>query len=517
MKKKIFAFLTLAVFALPAMAERIHTVRAGETLSSIARQELGAQARWKEIAALNGLTEPYRLRAGAELKLPGADSRPPVAVEAPAPAAPPARVHDDKLLPLILATGHDIPAETALPRGSIVIHSVHEAERLAKERLAEFRALALEVQAARAQLASAGLAGWHNPEVEGEVGRRDAPTQGGPGRERSTDWGVGVRQEFEIAGQAPMRRSVAQLDLERTIAASEARERDLLTSVHSGYIEALDGIHELILARQYERILKWLHGAAQERFEYGEISGVEARLAQVEAARATADRLNAERNAAGSLGRLAARIGLEAGTPLHLHDDHPMPQDFPDATPERALRERRDLRVLRLDAKLGESRSRLALAEGRPNVTVGAAYEREEESTDIYKVKFGIPLPLFNPRRGDADRARFEGRAADERVKALEIAIAQEVSVAKNELEILEARVRVLHDTSLAKSEENLSLVAEAFQEGTLGLTDVIVYFTEAQNARRAAHEALIDWGKAVVELERAVGAPLSIEEKELH
>jgi outer membrane protein TolC len=298
---------------------------------------------------------------------------------------------------------------------------------------------------------------------------------------------------------------------------SEQRERELLTEVHAAYLEALDGLHELVLARQYERLLKWLHEAAQARYAYGEISGVEVRLAQVEAARATADRLNAERNAVGALGRLATRIGLPEGATLYVHDDHPMPQPFPGATPERALAERRDLRVLRLDAALGEPRARLAIAEGRPNVTVGAAYEREEETTDIYILKFGFPLPLFNPNRGEADRVRFEARAATERVKALETAIAREVSGAKNELEILAERVRVLHDTSLARSEENLSLVAEAFQEGVLGLTDVIVYFTEAQNARRAAHESLIDWGRAVLELERAVGAPLVIEEKELH
>ncbi len=63
-------------------SERFHEVLAKETLSSIARDELGSAARWKELAAWNGIDDPSALKSGVKLRL-----APPVAA-APAEATP---------------------------------------------------------------------------------------------------------------------------------------------------------------------------------------------------------------------------------------------------------------------------------------------------------------------------------------------------------------------------------------------------------------------------------------------
>lgn len=49
---------------------RSHAVLAGESLWSIAQAELGDGKRWREIAALNGLRSPYKIRVGMRLLLP---------------------------------------------------------------------------------------------------------------------------------------------------------------------------------------------------------------------------------------------------------------------------------------------------------------------------------------------------------------------------------------------------------------------------------------------------------------
>jgi murein DD-endopeptidase MepM/ murein hydrolase activator NlpD len=73
-----FGFLLAAVissFFLPELhaQERVHTVRKGETLYSIARS-LGIKA--DDLIKYNGITDPSRLMAGQTLKIPGANSPP---------------------------------------------------------------------------------------------------------------------------------------------------------------------------------------------------------------------------------------------------------------------------------------------------------------------------------------------------------------------------------------------------------------------------------------------------------
>ena len=54
----------------PPPQERTVTVKSGETLSDIARRELGTANRAGEIADMNGIEDPTKLKAGQTLKLP---------------------------------------------------------------------------------------------------------------------------------------------------------------------------------------------------------------------------------------------------------------------------------------------------------------------------------------------------------------------------------------------------------------------------------------------------------------
>ncbi len=53
-----------------AIAPTIHVVVAGESLWSIAADELGDGARWRELAERNGISDPRRLAVGQEIEIP---------------------------------------------------------------------------------------------------------------------------------------------------------------------------------------------------------------------------------------------------------------------------------------------------------------------------------------------------------------------------------------------------------------------------------------------------------------
>lgn len=50
--------------------DKVHVVKAGETLSRIAADELGNANRWKEIASLNNIRDPRAIKPGQRLRLP---------------------------------------------------------------------------------------------------------------------------------------------------------------------------------------------------------------------------------------------------------------------------------------------------------------------------------------------------------------------------------------------------------------------------------------------------------------
>ena len=53
------------------MSEIIYTAQAGDSLTKIARDQLGDIERWREIAYLNGKQWPYIIQIGEIIKLPG--------------------------------------------------------------------------------------------------------------------------------------------------------------------------------------------------------------------------------------------------------------------------------------------------------------------------------------------------------------------------------------------------------------------------------------------------------------
>ena len=54
----------------PVDFANVHIVSRGDTLWSIAESRLGAGHRWPEIAEVNGIIDPARLRVGFELTIP---------------------------------------------------------------------------------------------------------------------------------------------------------------------------------------------------------------------------------------------------------------------------------------------------------------------------------------------------------------------------------------------------------------------------------------------------------------
>ncbi|HIF39871.1 MAG TPA: LysM domain-containing protein [Planctomycetes bacterium] len=66
------ASVTSAQVSRPSVAQskRTYVVKAGDSLSAISQRTLGTSKRWEELMALNGISDPTKIRIGQVLKLP---------------------------------------------------------------------------------------------------------------------------------------------------------------------------------------------------------------------------------------------------------------------------------------------------------------------------------------------------------------------------------------------------------------------------------------------------------------
>lgn len=85
MKKSLLCCVLVLSMAGTAAAEMTHVVVKGESLSKIARMRLGSEAKWREIAQLNGIGRPYIICPGQFLVL---EETPTPAATASTPSAP---------------------------------------------------------------------------------------------------------------------------------------------------------------------------------------------------------------------------------------------------------------------------------------------------------------------------------------------------------------------------------------------------------------------------------------------
>jgi outer membrane protein TolC len=495
-------------FAIAAAAEDSHVVTRGETLYSIARDKLGAQPRWKEIADLNRLAPPYTLRPGMTLRMPdlAAGSKPGVSPQtialvdtAPDPVSVPAHP--------IEAPAPTLSAPISHPPGALVLRDVDEAVALARAVHPEYRALAAEAKAAEAGIRSARLAGAQNPQIEGEVGRRsNGATDLEPARS-STDFEAAVSREFEVGGQSSARIDVARMEVARQLLDAATKERALVLEIKTAFVRALAALDRHLLLKEAERMRRELESATRARHDAGDASGMELSLAQLEAARSASARTRGDRELRDALAHLSTAMGLGTDSAIFLDAHLFAPSDPPSDIVVSALR-RPELDAALLDEKLLLARSRRALAEGRPNVTLGGGYRREERTNEIYFARISIPLPLTNRNRGESDRLGDEAAAAAAHAETMRRNILVEVDRASAALRLARERFHEL-ETAMEKADENLRLLEDARLEGLVSLSEYVYMQSASFEAREEFVEALAEANLAVVEFERASGLNL--------
>ena len=402
------------------------------------------------------------------------------------------------------------------PRDTLSI-SLPEAHRRALAQNPAFLGERQELGIARAQLTQARVYAF-NPELE-----LQAPGLGEHGV--LGEYEASLTQEIEWAGQKGLRIRGARYGLERAEAAVQDAARRTLAEVSNAYYAVLASEQRLTVARELVELGEQLVGVTRIQVREGEISVMEGNLAEIEAGRARAAVLAAERERTTALFELRRLLGIGPEQAIQLQDaasDMPPPVTLDaDSLVALALARRPDLAAWSQVVEQRETLTQLARREAIPNVRVGVFVEREETSvlasgvsgdpsvrgrleSPRLGVGVSVPLPLFQRNQGAIEEQTALAEQARLTRQAAELTIRTEVRDAYQAYVAASEEHRVFEEDVLQPARMNQRLLDTALRAGKVGLPTLLLLRNQLLDAELSHWDSWLEERRALVALAAA-------------
>lgn len=397
-----------------------------------------------------------------------------------------------------------VAADPAGAAGDTLALSLADAQRFALQQNPAHLADRQEAAIARGQLRQA-RAYSHNPELEASA--PGVASDGSVG-----EYEIALTQEVEWAGQWGLRSGAARLGLERANYAVRNAARSALGEVSIAYFEALAAGRRFAVSTAVLDLNQRLLTATRIQLREGEISTLEANLAEIEYGRTRARVLAARREVNSTTVELKRLIGIAAEQPVRLRDDSldaPDPASLSaDSLLAVALARRPDLAASRAAVSQFETLRRLAGREAIPNLRLGVVADREGPG-DASRLGLGIGLglPLWNRNRGlvaervaQMEQATLLRRATELRVRAEVAAAHAAYLAASEEAQVYEASV-------LQPARENQGLLETAYRAGKVNLSTLLLLRNQLFDAELGYWDAWLVRRTALMALNAATAS----------
>lgn len=371
----------------------------------------------------------------------------------------------------------------------------------------ELAAATLGPEAARGRVDQAILK--PNPSLEAGAGS-DLIT-GNTGAKKFT---FGVTQAIPLGNRLREAQGVARVDVALASLAIADRQRVLIGEVTRSFVDLLAQDREIALRDRLIEISRRLVDLARARAKLGEVSTIEVNAAALELAKLEPERaaLLAERTS--ELQRLKPLLGLAPEAELEITGqlDALVPTLAASADGDKTTWNRPDLRAAAVAIDRVEAEQRLARAEVRGDLIVGADYDFErgpkdpEDHSHQLGVSVSIPLPVRNKNQGRLRELRAERTRAQRELEAQELAAASEVAVARQRVAQFQKIVEGYRASLLPLGETAERDLVAAYQQGQVPLFQVIQSQQQRLALEAGAVEAGAAYARALADLQTATG-----------
>lgn len=292
----------------------------------------------------------------------------------------------------------------------------------------------------------------------------------------------------------------------------ETQRLEVLTGVTQAYISTLEAQQQWRQQQELVDVAQKLFDSISAQVEAGKVSPIAETRAKVELSRARIDLKNALNQFEAARSNLASFWGSEqpsfeglAGT-LGSPDPVPGYQSLTNYI-------QRNPDVARWATELQQRESRLSLerAKGIPNPTISGGYKRfEDVGAEAAVVGISIPLPFFDRNQGNIKAAKYRiNRVESQR----EVAVTEVNRALQEAYSILQAsyhEVRQLEEEVLPGAESAFEGIQTGYRQGKFDYLEVLDAQRTLFTSRTRYIQALAEYNRAVAEVERLIGTPLS-------
>lgn len=346
-----------------------------------------------------------------------------------------------------------------------------------------------------------------NPVLEVETAEREAPDN------TSTDLGIRLSQEFWIGGQG----GLAEASAEALLSASRSRLR-FLEAAHAArtrraFLSLLWAQQSVATAERLVEVNREFATYARKRLDAGKSTAMELNTATIGQTRAQAELADAKRDQNRARLALADMLSRDPTAPLRVTGTlQPWSLSLPPETEllNKSVQQRQDLIAAGQSVEAARRELQLSRRQLIPNLTLFGFYE-EEENAEITGGGISLPLPILHRYGGERQVAAARLQQQQLAEEELQLAVRRQVLGAIADYQSAADRIALLGEQTLARAEENVSLVQQAFRAGKVGAPAVTSTQDNLIAVRRSYLTALHDLVVAVTDLERASGGLIQV------
>lgn len=370
-----------------------------------------------------------------------------------------------------------------------------------------------QLNALEGKAQSAEATFFNNPVIDWSGGKK-GPTAGNPEKVQQNEWGLGISQTFEIAGQQGYRQDIARLSMNTFQAASLDTRNELRLITATLFYKILALQEKVRLENEAVALYSRAEALVSQQITSGSATRLDNNLATIERHLAENQLLVARQSLQDTRSELARFLLLS-------EDIIPELQGELDATTsvlpytynvlEQQLANTPKRRQLAWQEKQATAELKLQKAARVPDITLGIRYSQDgpgNQREDLTTLSVSVPLPLFQRNEeaiGAAVTALTRSQLALDNFQNEQ---RQQLKNQWSKLDNLKKRAAILNDQILPVTQMNKRLTRVAQEYGQNSLPDILLASQQILTAQRNRLDTLLDYQTTRLAVENLANWP---------